>query len=141
MTARSFFDSNVLVYTDDHDRPVKRDRALGLIASARRSGTGVVSTQVLQEYFVSATKKLGVEAPRARRKVQIFARLDLVPVGLDLVLAAIDTHRLHGLSFWDALILQAARASGCSILYTEDMQHGRRFEELTIVNPFEERAE
>jgi predicted nucleic acid-binding protein len=138
MTSRSFFDSNVLVYTDDRTAPDKRDRALELLAAARRSGTGVLSTQVLQEYFVSATRKLGVESALARRKVEIYSRFDLVPVNLDLILAAIDLHRLHGLSLWDSLIVQAARSAGCSILYTEDLQHGRRWGELTIVNPFRE---
>lgn len=138
MSVRSFLDSNVLVYTDDHDSPDKRDRALELIASMRRGATGVVSTQVLQEYFVSVTRKLGVDAQRARRKVEVFARLGMVPIGLDLILSAIDAHRLHSFSFWDALILQAARSAGCSILYSEDMQHGRRFEDLMIVDPFRE---
>lgn len=140
MSGRAFFDSNILVYTDDRKNPSKRDLALQLLASARRSRTGVVSTQVLQEYFVAATRKLGVEAHTARSKVRVFARLGLVPVSLELILAAIDVHRLHSVSFWDSLILQAARTAGCSILYSEDLQHGRRFEELTIVNPFDEGA-
>ncbi len=62
-SARSFFDTNVLVYTDDHDAPAKQRRALELVADAYRAGCGVVSTQVLSEYFVTATRKLGVERP------------------------------------------------------------------------------
>lgn len=136
MIARSFFDTNVLVYTDDHDAPGKKARALELFAEGRRSGAGVVSTQVLQEYFVAATRKLGVDAVVARRKIELFGRLQLVPIGLDDVLAAVDLHRLHALSFWDALIIRTALAAGCNRLYSEDLQHGWQLEGLEIVNPF-----
>ncbi len=103
MSARSFFDTNVLIYTDDHDSPEKRERALDLLEVACRGVTGVVSTQVLQEYFVAATRKLGVSASIARRKVELLTRLDTVLVDVSDVLAAVDLHRLHELSFWDAL--------------------------------------
>ena len=71
MTARSFFDTNVLVYTDDKAAPAKQRRALDLVAEHRRAGTGVVSLQVLQEYFVTITRKLRVDAQIARRKVEL----------------------------------------------------------------------
>ncbi len=67
MSARSFFDTNVLIYADDKAAPAKQRRALGLIAEHRRAGTGVVSLQVLQEYFVTITRKLQVDARTARR--------------------------------------------------------------------------
>jgi predicted nucleic acid-binding protein len=133
---RSFLDTNVLVYTDDEDSPEKQRRALELFAVLRRRRSGVVSTQVLQEYFVTATRKLGVAAEVARRKTEIFGRLHLVTLGLDDILGAIDLNRLHGLSFWDALVVRAALISGCSRLLSEDLQTGRRFERLEIVNPF-----
>ena len=136
MSARSFFDTNVLAYTDDRDAPAKQRRALELFAEHRRSGSGVVSPQVLQEYFVVATRKLGVDAQVARRKVELFGALDVAAVGLDDVLAAIDLHRLHRLSFWDALILRAARQTGCAVLFSEDFQHGQRVEGIRIVDPF-----
>ena len=136
MPARSFFDTNVIAYTDDHDSPAKQARAFDLVESALRTGTGALSTQVLQEYFVTATRKLGVPAEIARRKTELFARFDLVLIDLADVLAAIDLHRLHGLSFWDALVVRAAQEAGCALLYTEDMQHGGRIGDLTIVDPF-----
>lgn len=136
MPARSFIDTNVLVYTDDADNPRKQRQALELLAEARRAGTGVVSTQVLDEYFVAATRKLGVAAATARRKVELFARLDVVVIDVGDILAAIDLHRLHQFSFWDALVIRAALQAGASRLYTEDMQDGRRIDGLTIVNPF-----
>jgi len=136
MNVRSFFDSNILVYTDDHDSPEKQARALQVVEEARLGGWGVLSTQVLQEYFAATTRKLGVPAPIARRKVEIFARLDVAIIDLADIIAAIDLHRLHGFGFWDSLIVQAARRSGCAILLSEDFQHGARIDGLEIQNPF-----
>ena len=138
MGARSFLDTSVLVYTDDDSNPGKKARALELYRECREQRSGVVSLQVLQEYFVTTTGKLGVAAIQARRKTALFARLDLVIPAIDDVLAAIDLHRLHTLSFWDALIVQAALISRCAVLYSEDMQDGWLVDGLRIVNPFSE---
>jgi predicted nucleic acid-binding protein len=136
MSERSFLDSNVLGYTDDRRAPEKRAQALSLIRQLRLSGTGVLSTQVLQEYFAVATRKFSVPADVARRKVEIFAGFDLVLIDLPDILAAIDLHRLHRFSIWDALILHAARQASCKIVYSEDLQAGRILDGLRIVNPF-----
>jgi len=90
---------------------------------------------VLQEFFAAATGKLGLAAVDARRRIEIFSHLDVVKLDVDNVLAAIDLHRLHELSIWDALIVTAAVMSGCRTLYTEDLQHGRRFDGLQVVHP------
>ena len=136
MSARSFFDSNVLIYTDDRAAPAKQRRALELVAEHRREGTGVVSLQVLQEYFVTVTRKLHVEAQVARRKVALLAEFDVAAPGLPDILAAIDLHRLHKFSFWDALILRAALQTGCTVLFSEDLQQAREVDGVRIVNPF-----
>ncbi len=136
MNVRSFFDTNVLVYTDDASDPDKQAKALALYRQCHTRGRGVVSTQVLQEYFVTATRKLGVEPAIARRKVELFATLDVVVTQVDDILAATDLARLHQLSFWDALVIRAALAAHCSVLYSEDLQHGFRIDGLEITNPF-----
>lgn len=136
MTARAFVDTNVFVYADDRGAPEKRRRAQELIAELFERSAGVVSLQVLQEYFAAARHKLGVEAVEARRKVELFAQLEVVVPALDDLLAAIDLHRLHGLSIWDALVVRAALVSRCRVLYTEDLQHGQRIDGLEVVNPF-----
>lgn len=136
MNGRSFLDTNILVYSDDHDEHDKQAKALGILEEARLSSRGVLSTQVLQEYFVSVTKKLGVPARVAREKVEILSHFEVVLIGVEDVLEAIDFHRLHQLSLWDSLVIRAALSSGCTTLYTEDLQHGRRFGCLEIVNPF-----
>lgn len=136
MPARSFFDTNVLVYADDKAAPAKQRRALDLVAEHRRARTGVVSLQVLQEYFVTVTKKLHVEPGIARRKVELLAEFDVAAPDVADILAAIDLHRLHNHSFWDALVLRSAKQSGCTVLLSEDMQHARHLDGLQIVNPF-----
>lgn len=136
MKERSFLDTNVLVYADDLDARAKRHTARSLLRDALRTQRGVLSTQVLQEFFVIATGKLGVKAEVARRKVELLCALEVVRVDTDIILAAIDLHRLHGFSFWDALILRCAKISGCTRVLTEDLQDGREIEGLRIVNPF-----
>ena len=136
MSARSFFDTNVLVYADDENEPVKQRRSRHLWAEHRRGGTGVISLQVLQEYFVTVTRKLKVDPRTARRKVGLLAEFDVAAPDVGDILAAIDLHRLHGFSFWDALILRSAQQSGCRVLLTEDFQHAREIDGIQIVNPF-----
>ena len=136
MAVRSFFDTNVLVYADDKAAPAKQKRALEVIADHRRNRTGVLSLQVLQEYFVTITRKLGVDAAVGRRKVELLAEFDVVDMEVVDVLAAIDLHRLHGFSLWDALIIRAAKQSGCRFLLSEDLQSQREVDGIQVVNPF-----
>jgi predicted nucleic acid-binding protein len=136
MSARSFFDTNILVYADDKAAPAKQRRALDLVAEHRLAGTGVVSLQVLQEYFVTVTRKLHVDPRIARRKVELLAEFDVAAPDVGDILAAIDLHRLHGFSFWDALVLRSAKQSGCRILFSKDMQQAREIDGVHIVNPF-----
>jgi len=137
MSARSFFDTNVLVYADDNAAPSKQLKAMDLVAQHRRARTGVVSLQVLQEYFVTVTRKLQVDARVARRKVELLAEFDVAAPEVADILAAIDLHRLHGFSFWDALIVRAAKQAGCSVLFSEDMQDRQEIDGVRIVNPFQ----
>jgi predicted nucleic acid-binding protein len=133
---RTFLDTNILVYCDDALRPAKQKKALEVLDEHTRSRTGVVSLQVLQEYFVTATRKLGLDPGTARRKVEIFAMLDVAEPAVNDILAAIDLHRLHGLSYWDALVLRMAKQAGCRVVLSEDMQHGQEIDGVKIVNPF-----
>ena len=92
--------------------------------------------QVLQEYFVTVTRKLQVDTRIARRKVELLAEFDVAIPNVPDILAAIDLHRLHGFSFWDALVLRSAKQAGCRVLLTEDLQV-REVDGVRIVNPFE----
>jgi predicted nucleic acid-binding protein len=133
---RTFLDSNILLYAEDAKYEKKRDLALALILHHRRQRTGVVSVQVLQEFFVNATGKLKLSIEEARYKVEFHSRFHVVEPAASDVLAAIDLQRLHRVSFWDALILHSAREAGCRVLQTEDMQHGQVIDGVKIVNPF-----
>jgi predicted nucleic acid-binding protein len=97
---------------------------------------GVVSLEVLQEYFVTVTRKLGVDPSIARRKVELLAEFDVVAPEVPDILAAIDLHRLHGFSFWDAMALRAAKQAGCGVLFSEDVQAAREIAGVRILNPF-----
>ena len=127
MSDLSFFDTNILVYCDDPSVPDKQAVALELFSRHQRGNTAVLSIQVLQEYFATVTRKLGVSAELAQRQVQILAQCRLIRFGEKDVLAAIQLHRLMRISFWDALIVHAAHAAGCRVLYTEDLQPNSQF--------------
>lgn len=136
MSARSFFDTNILVYADDDDAPAKQRPARDLIYQHRRGETGVVSLQVLQEYFVTVTRKLKLDPRTARRKVALLSEFDVAASQVADILAAIDLHRLHGFPFWDALVLRSAQQAGCSVLLSEDFPHGHAIDGIQVVNPF-----
>jgi predicted nucleic acid-binding protein len=136
LSVRTFFDTNVLTYSDDPRDPAKQAKALNLIEDHLRLRKGVVSLQVLQEYFVSATGKLKLDSELAKQRVRVFALFHVAEPTITDILAAIDIHRFHGFSFWDALVLRMAKQSGCRVLLTEDMQHGQEFDGVKIVNPF-----
>ena len=133
---RSFFDTNLLVYADAADEPAKQQRAIHLIKTHRAAGTAVLSTQVLQEYVNVALRKLRLPVPLTRERLGLYSRFDLVPATPDIIEGALALHVLHGTSFYDALILQAAIASGCSVLLTEDMHDGAVIGGVKIVDPF-----
>ena len=136
MTALSFFDTNILVYADDESSLQKQKRAIRLFSEHHRAGLAVVSLQVLQEYFAAATRKLHVDAEVAQRKVELLARGRVVRFDPEDVIASIELHRLTRLSFWDAMILHAARLAGAEILYSEDLQHNSTVGGVKVVNPF-----
>ena len=133
-----FFDANVLVYLFDADAPGKRKKARALFQKHAEGGDILLSTQVLQEFYVAVTRKLArpLGAVAAAEAVTSFAELPLVQIDSELVLSAIHRSRNSQLSFWDALIVQAAIEGHASTLYSEDMQHGQALDGLRVVNPF-----
>jgi predicted nucleic acid-binding protein len=134
--ARAFFDSNILVYADDHGEPEKQQVARQLIERHFSVGAAVVSVQVLQEYFNEVTKKQKMDASVARVKVELLSKfLSHITVPED-VLLAIDIFRLHKLPFWDSMLVRSAKQAECKILFSEEMQDGRIIDGLQIVNPF-----
>lgn len=136
--ARVFADTNVFVYAFDRDAGAKQRRALEILETLGTDGSLVLSTQVLQEFYVSATRKLrpplsDADAATAVRRLTV---LDVVEVDVALILMAIETCARQKLSLWDALIVEAAQARDCAVLLTEDLQNGRQFGSLRVENPF-----
>ena len=136
MSAKYFLDSNILIYGDDLDAGKKNEKALKVIEESVASGNGVISTQVLREYFVNATKKLGVLPEMAQRKVTLFSAMNVVRIAVEDIHAAIDLNRLHQLDLWDAMIIRCAAVAGCDRILTEDLQHGQVIAGVKIENPF-----
>lgn len=133
-----FLDTNVLVYGVDQADDRRREAAREILRSAVKDGPPVISTQVLQEFYVAATTRLGVVPMLAKSITRSFETMEIVQIDVDLIRDAIDLSILNTISFWDALIVSAAVAAECSQLYTEDLNHGQTIRGVKIVNPFRE---
>jgi predicted nucleic acid-binding protein len=138
MKERVFLDTNVLVYLFDADDPAKQRRVQALLSDRELRAQLILSTQVLQEFYVSVTRKLGtpLDPEAAFQAVQDLAAFPVVQIDPPLILLAIQRSRKAKVSFWDALILEAALAAGATLLYSEDFRDGAVFGGLRIANPF-----
>jgi predicted nucleic acid-binding protein len=136
---RFFLDTNILIYAIDPADSFKHDIALKWIAAAHETGKGLLSFQVVQEWFNvvlrKASKPLKMEdaASVYRRLIE---PLWLIQSSRELLDTALDLHRQHSFSWWDGLIVSAAMEGGCEKLLSEDLQHGRQIHGVKIVNPF-----
>jgi predicted nucleic acid-binding protein len=135
---RSFFDTNVLLYLFDNREPDKKAAAQELIQREVEADRASLSTQVLQEFYVNATRKLAfpLSPEVAGARVRDFSRLPLVQVDVPLILAAISRSQRMSFSLWDAMIVEAALKAGADRLLTEDLQHGQVIEGMRVENPF-----
>jgi predicted nucleic acid-binding protein len=135
---RVFFDTNILVYLFDADAADKKEQACVRFETEATAGLVLLSTQVLQEFYVAVTRKLSVplEAETAEAVVRNLSALPILGIDAERILAAIGRSRRMQLSFWDALIIETALAGGAARLLTEDLQHGQIIDGLQIENPF-----
>jgi len=133
----TFVDTNILVYAEDRDAGRKHTAALAAVRALWDDRQGVVSVQVLQEYFITVTRKLKkpMTTDKASEAVREYLTWTVVENTGLLLVAAIGLQRRTRLSFWDALIVQAALDADCDLLFSEDLNAGQRFGKLTIVNP------
>jgi predicted nucleic acid-binding protein len=134
-----FVDTNVLVYARDTSHPTKQGRAADWIAALWELGEGRVSLQVLQEYYVTTTRKLkpGLDPEEARADILDLSAWSPVAPDLQMLAAAWSAEERFGLSFWDALIVAAAQVARCNILLTEDLQHDMDLEGVRVIDPFQ----
>lgn len=137
---KSFVDTNVLVYAEDRDAGPKHEIARDLLVDLWKTGQGVVSIQVLQEFYVTITKKpkKPLSPSKALEIVREYLTWEVIDNTPALLVAAIELHQKARLSFWDAAVVQAAIDARCSRLYTEDLNANQRFGSLVIENPFKQ---
>jgi predicted nucleic acid-binding protein len=133
MSDIAFFDTNIFLYARDRRYPLKQTIATEILLAADKV---VISTQVVQEFYSAATRKLRMNPAEAATAAEALCNLTMVTVGHLEILRAIGIERRHHTSFWDALIVSAAETAGATILFTEDLAHGQRFGSIQIINPF-----
>ncbi|MGD0373491.1 MAG: PIN domain-containing protein [Streptosporangiaceae bacterium] len=135
---RSFVDTNVLVYAHDGTAGRKQEQARAVLAELWESGAGCISVQVLQEFFVTVTRKVPkpLDAVSAAAIIADLSHWRVHSPGSDDVLNAIDSRRRHDISFWDAMIICSAASLGCRTLFSEDLNPEQRYDGVQVRNPF-----
>lgn len=138
MKEKIFVDTNILIYAHDRDAGIKHDIAVTLIKEFWEKGTGILSTQVLQEFYVNVTRKILKPIPptKARGIIENYLVWQVEVNKPDTILLASEIEERHLLSFWDSLIVAAARNAKADKILTEDLKHGQRLEGILIENPF-----
>lgn len=132
-----FCDTNILVYSYDLSAGLKRERARALVERLWQSGDGVVSIQVLQEVFVTLTRKASppIPAGEAREIISDLATWRVIVPSAPDVLDAIDGMQRWQVSFWDAMLLTTANKAGAAVVWSEDLNHGQRYDGAVVQNP------
>jgi len=134
----NFVDSNVLIYAYDIDAKAKHDLAVARIKQLWQTKTGIISTQVLQEFYVNVTRKIAnpLSVTKAQTVLKRYLSWQVVTNTPEIILLASEIQERNLLSFWDALIIAAARQGGAKTILTEDLNHGQLIEGIRIENPF-----
>jgi predicted nucleic acid-binding protein len=134
----NFIDTNILVYAYDNDEKTKNTIAKQILLDCWENKSGIISTQVLQEFYVTITAKLSKKLSlyEARELIKDFLSWPIEQIAPHDIIDAMTLQERYKYSFWDSLIITLAQKSGAEILYSEDLQHGQRLGDLTIVNPF-----
>ena len=134
--SKIFFDTNILVYSLDNFDKNKQNISRNLIKKVAIDSLGVISTQVLQEFYVTATKKLIIEPLVVKDIIRSFEHFEVTTVNVNIIKEAIDCSIINRLSFWDSLIVVTAEFSNCEYLYSEDLNNGQIIRGVKIINPF-----
>lgn len=136
MNDKIFIDTNIIVYSLDlYDQP-RREKARSILRNVRKSFSGVISTQVMQEFYVAATNKLKADPVLTKGILSRLSNFEVVSMTPELIFSAIDCSILNRLSFWDALIIAAAASANCKEIWTEDLNHDQVILGVRISNPF-----
>jgi len=137
MSDKYFVDTNILMYAHDTTAGEKHERAKAVVEELWRTGSGIVSTQVLQELCVNLRRKTArpPDAKKTRDLISDYLTWRVVVNSEESILAALDLEERHQIAFWDALVIQAAQASGADVLYSEDLSDGHMYGSVRVVNP------
>ncbi|GAB4376045.1 MAG: PIN domain-containing protein [Calditrichia bacterium] len=138
MSVKIFIDTNLLVYSMDQNDPEKKEKSRQVLKKICDRYLGVLSTQVMQEFYVAATRKLGVDPLLSKNIIRQFENFEVVTISPQLIYDAIDCSMTSRLSCWDALIVVSAESAKCRELWTEDLNPGQIIRGVKIVNPFTE---
>jgi len=136
MKTKIFVDTNILLYSLDKFDKEKQKLSRLLLREIALEKAVVISTQVLQEFYVAAIKKLNATPSLVKEIIISFEKFEVVQTSTEMIKDAIDTSILNKISFWDSLIVVSAESAGCKILLTEDLNHGQFIRGIKIVNPF-----
>jgi predicted nucleic acid-binding protein len=137
MADKYFVDTNILLYAHDPSAGVKRDRARQLLEHLWTTGEGVLSTQVVQELCINLRRKVKPPLPvdEIRRLVEDYLSWEIVINSPESAIQALEIEARHKISYWDALVLQAAESAGATILYSEDLAACQKYGTVRVVNP------
>lgn len=137
---RQFIDTNVLVYAHDRSAGKKYERARKLLTNLWESRQGCISIQVLQEFYVTVVQKTSkpILTDKAARIITDLKEWNVHIPDVNDILYAIDIQQRNKLSFWDSLIICSAKKLNCDVIWSEDLNHGQYYEEIVVMNPFEE---
>ncbi len=132
---KSFLDTNILIYQMDNRDVVKQKKCRELVRALVLRHEAVISTQILQEFYVACTAKLKVKPILVKGMIHGFQNMEVVTVGADLIDEAIDTSIQYQISFWDSLVVVSAESAKCQYLITEDLNEGQVIRNVKIQNP------
>ena len=140
MKGKAFVDTNILVYAHDRDAGRRHEIARKVVSELWESRLGLLSTQVLQEFYLTLTRKipLPLDRPTTRRILRNYFSWEVVINDPSVILQASEIEETYQISFWDALIISAAFSKNAATILTEDLNHGQVIEGIEINNPFRE---
>lgn len=133
--AKAFLDTNVLIYQLDSRDPTKQKRCREIVRTVVSNHEAVISTQILQEFYVACTMKLKIKPILVKGIMHGFENIEVVTIGIDLINNAIDASIQYQISFWDALVVVSAESAKCQYLLTEDLNEGQIIRNVRIRNP------
>jgi len=133
--SKIFIDTNILIYSSDQADKLKQTKAREVLRDILKNHIGVISTQVIQEFYVVATNKLKIDPLLVKNIIHAFENYEIILISPSIIKDSIDCSILNQISFWDSLIISAAESANCEKVYTEDLNHEQIINGVTIENP------